>query len=69
MIEAVPSADAPLRVIHLLCDDCGLITECPPHLVEAWLRELREATGFTPQPDRIDLHGHCAACPATPESS
>ncbi|MDG4799993.1 Fur family transcriptional regulator [Micromonospora sp. WMMD980] len=53
---------------HLLCDDCGLVTECPPHLVEAWLRELREATGFTPHADRIDLHGHCAACPTSPES-
>nr|WP_246017515.1 Fur family transcriptional regulator [Micromonospora pisi] len=47
---------------HLVCDRCGRVTECPPDVVALWLSQLREQTGFSPNAERLDLHGVCASC-------
>jgi Fe2+ or Zn2+ uptake regulation protein len=52
---------------HLVCVDCGLVTDFDPsprleRLIEREILELPGASGFEPSHHVFDVRGRCAAC-------
>ena len=47
---------------HLVCEDCGSVTEAPDRLFDDLAGELLSDYGFTLRPNHFALVGRCAAC-------
>jgi Fe2+ or Zn2+ uptake regulation protein len=45
---------------HLVCEECGAVTDVPAHLLEAVRASLREQYGFELHIGHFALLGHCA---------
>lgn len=50
---------------HLLCGQCGTLTEVPGELFDALDQATRDRYGFTIQPRRFAAIGLCASCRPT----
>jgi len=50
--------------IHLVCDGCGAVQSIDAAIAEAFLGEVRSATGFVTDISHVALHGRCASCGA-----
>ncbi|CAB4846788.1 unannotated protein [freshwater metagenome] len=48
--------------IHLVCDGCGAVQSIDAEIAEAFLGEVKVATGFVTDISHVALHGRCAAC-------
>lgn len=47
---------------HLVCDDCGAVSEADPGILDEVTETLIEAEGFLVNPTTTTLHGRCADC-------
>ena len=47
---------------HLVCDQCGTMTEVPSELFRDITETLADTYGFAADPHRISVTGHCAGC-------
>jgi Fur family ferric uptake transcriptional regulator len=47
---------------HLVCEQCGSITEVPDELFDSLARRASERYGFTVDPHHFAAVGHCANC-------
>lgn len=54
---------------HLICQDCGAVTECADDLVLPVRERLLRATGFQVAPRPLALVGVCPACQRTQSHS
>ena len=50
--------------VHLVCSNCGRITQVPPAAVEALVSALDESDGFQTDVGHLTVFGRCAACRA-----
>jgi len=48
--------------IHLVCDTCGSVQSLDAAIAEAFLDDLRRATGFVTDVSHVALHGQCSSC-------
>lgn len=48
--------------VHLVCRDCGEVSEAPPTLIDTVVRDLSEQRGFTVDVGHFAIFGVCAAC-------
>lgn len=48
--------------VHLVCRDCGAVTEVAPQVVEPMTRTLEETYGFTTDIGHLTVFGRCRAC-------
>ena len=48
--------------VHLVCRDCGLVTEIPPEEVSGLITALRERHGFETDVGHLTVFGRCAEC-------
>ena len=48
--------------IHLVCNDCGSVSEVPLTLARSLVRTIDERTGFAVDLTHVALHGSCSAC-------
>jgi Fur family transcriptional regulator, ferric uptake regulator len=55
------AADQPEH-LHLICRDCGKITEVAPHVVEPMLDTLEAAHGFVADVGHLTIFGSCEEC-------
>ena len=55
------AADAPEH-LHLVCRDCGTITEVAPVVVAPMLAVLEESNGFVADVGHLTIFGSCAEC-------
>jgi Fur family transcriptional regulator, ferric uptake regulator len=55
------AADAPEH-IHLICRDCGKVTEVAPQVVEPLLDTLEATQGFVADVGHLTIFGSCAEC-------
>lgn len=71
MLAAVDSADGQRRYAlkhrhdehaHLVCSECGGITEVDPGPLRELAHALRQTHGFALAMDHLTLTGQCAAC-------
>ena len=53
---------APAGHGHLVCEECGSITEIPGELSDGLARGVRDRYGFTITPHRFTMTGRCARC-------
>ena len=49
---------------HLVCDDCGAVSEADPDLLDEVAEVLDDDQGFLVNPTTTTLHGLCADCRA-----
>jgi Fur family ferric uptake transcriptional regulator len=49
---------------HLVCDQCGAVSEADPDLLDEVAEVLEGDQGFLVNPTTTTLHGLCAACRA-----
>jgi Fur family ferric uptake transcriptional regulator len=49
---------------HIVCSDCGAVSDFASHDIEDLLDELGRRTGFEIDSHRIELYGRCDACRA-----
>ncbi|HTV99056.1 MAG TPA: Fur family transcriptional regulator [Streptosporangiaceae bacterium] len=47
---------------HLVCDQCGIVTEIPGRLFASLAEHARGQYGFTIEPHRSVIAGHCSGC-------
>ena len=47
---------------HLVCEQCGSMTEVPDELFDGLTRRAFERYGFTVDPHHFAVAGHCANC-------
>jgi len=47
---------------HLVCEQCGTVTEVPGHLFTSLAERAREHYGFTIEPHRSAVVGLCSTC-------
>ena len=50
------------RHVHLVCHDCGSVTEAPTDLMTPLAERLANESGFALDPTHVALSGRCAAC-------
>jgi Fur family transcriptional regulator, ferric uptake regulator len=55
------AADAPEH-IHLICRDCGKVTEVEPQVVEPLLDTLAATQGFVADVGHLTIFGSCEEC-------
>jgi Fur family ferric uptake transcriptional regulator len=55
------AADAPEH-LHLICRDCGTVTEVAPAVVAPMLAALEESDGFVADVGHLTIFGSCAEC-------
>jgi Fur family ferric uptake transcriptional regulator len=55
------AADAPEH-IHLICRDCGKVTEVAPQVVEPMLGTLAATQGFVADVGHLTIFGSCEEC-------
>ena len=55
------AADAPEH-IHLICRDCGKVTEAAPSIVAPMLAALEETKGFVADVGHLTIFGSCEEC-------
>jgi Fur family ferric uptake transcriptional regulator len=55
------AADQPEH-LHLICRDCGTVTELAPAAVEPMLRALEDTHGFVADVGHLTIFGSCAEC-------
>lgn len=55
------AADAPEH-IHLICRDCGKVTEVAPTVVAPMLEALEETKGFVADVGHLTIFGSCEEC-------
>ncbi len=48
--------------VHLVCRDCGEVSEAPPTLVDGVVRKLLTERGFTVDVGHFAIFGVCADC-------
>ena len=48
--------------VHLVCRNCGGVSELPPAAVEDVVRRLAEEQGFAVDVGHFSIFGRCAAC-------
>jgi Fur family ferric uptake transcriptional regulator len=48
--------------VHLVCRDCGGVTEIPPAALDELVAGLRDGQGFRVDVGHIALFGQCAGC-------
>lgn len=51
--------------LHLVCRDCGGVTETSPDAARDLASRLAEQHGFETDVRHVAVHGRCAACAAT----
>jgi Fur family ferric uptake transcriptional regulator len=47
---------------HLVCEQCGSMTEVPDELFDGLATRVSERYGFTVDPHHFAVAGHCANC-------
>lgn len=47
---------------HLVCKECGAVTEIPSELFDGLARSVGERYGFAPDPRHFAAAGRCAGC-------
>ncbi len=47
---------------HLVCEKCGSMTEVPDDMFRAFIQSVGTEYGFTINPHRFAVTGHCANC-------
>jgi Fur family ferric uptake transcriptional regulator len=47
---------------HLVCRECGVVSECPAGVIAGWLAHLRMTSNFVPDPVLINVSGVCGRC-------
>lgn len=52
--------------VHLVCHECGAVTEAPPDLMSGLAERLRTAAGFELDVTHVALSGRCADCGGAP---
>lgn len=55
--------------LHLLCRDCGSVTEVGVSAADPLVRALAERFGFETDVQHFAIYGRCAACAATASAS
>lgn len=50
--------------VHLVCRDCGRVTEIPPEEVSGLITALKERHGFETDVGHLTVFGRCAECRA-----
>jgi Fur family ferric uptake transcriptional regulator len=55
------AADAPEH-LHLICRDCGAVTEVAPAVVAPMLQALQDSEGFVADVGHLTIFGACAEC-------
>lgn len=50
--------------LHLLCEDCGVVTHISADVLDSSRAAIAEATGFVLEAGHFALPGRCAACSA-----
>jgi Fur family transcriptional regulator, ferric uptake regulator len=48
--------------VHLVCHDCGTVTEVPTELMGGLAEQLRAAEGFQLDVTHVALSGRCGGC-------
>jgi Fur family ferric uptake transcriptional regulator len=48
--------------IHLICRDCGKVTETAPEVVAPMLAALQDSQGFVADVGHLTIFGSCEAC-------
>lgn len=48
--------------VHLVCRDCGEVTEAPPSLVDGLVSQLATERSFTVDIGHFAIFGRCSAC-------
>ncbi|CCH78235.1 putative iron uptake regulatory protein [Nostocoides japonicum T1-X7] len=48
--------------VHLVCNDCGSVSEFPLDLAGSLVHAVDEQTGFAVDLTHVALHGSCARC-------
>lgn len=48
--------------VHLVCHDCGAVSEMPPDLMDGLADRLRRTAGFELDVTHVALSGRCAGC-------
>jgi Fur family ferric uptake transcriptional regulator len=54
--------DAAERHAHVVCEDCGAVTEVPPDALRTLAVDLRDAAGFVLCDQHFALTGRCQRC-------
>jgi len=49
---------------HVVCSDCGNVSDFSSHDIEDLLEELGRRTGFAIESHRLELYGRCVRCRA-----
>lgn len=52
--------------VHLVCHDCGAVTETPSDLMDGLAERLLVTSGFELDVTHVALSGRCAECAAAP---
>ncbi len=47
---------------HLVCEDCGRVTDVDPGALDEARDRIRAATGYVARFDHFPIHGYCAEC-------
>lgn len=55
--------------VHLVCRDCGEVTEAPPKLIDPVVQELADVRGFTVDVGHFAIFGVCSTCRAEREGA
>ncbi len=48
--------------VHLVCRDCGDVSEAPPDVIARFVRELAATSGFSVDVGHFAVFGRCATC-------
>ncbi|MQA88026.1 MAG: transcriptional repressor [Streptosporangiales bacterium] len=48
--------------VHLVCRECGKITEVSPAIADTLVQDLRAEQGFEPDIHHLTVFGRCAEC-------
>jgi Fur family ferric uptake transcriptional regulator len=48
--------------VHLVCSNCGKVTQIPPEAVSPLVTALRETYGFETDVGHLTVFGRCASC-------
>ena len=53
---------------HVVCGDCGAVTEVKDHGLGAAIAEIEARTGWHVESHRLELYGRCPSCRLRPRS-
>lgn len=67
--EQVYRACRPGHHHHLVCRDCGAVTEISAQPVEAWAKSVASDHGYTQPEHVVDVFGLCPSCQRSPSGN